>query len=131
MATFSQSTMETCSDSIIDFCCSPCLEHKIGQWAELYCDTCQKFYCAECVTLHGQLFGKHVTYGRGDTSKWPASKEVQDFLLKCDLHEDKHLEMYCNDHSQLCCTNCAFLNHSMHFWARKTSASGLSPMLAN
>ncbi|KAH3716711.1 hypothetical protein DPMN_059439 [Dreissena polymorpha] len=111
MATFSQSTMKTCSDSIIDFCCSPCLEHKIDQWAELYCDTCQKFYCAECVTLHGQLFGKHVTYGRGDTSKWPASKEVQDFLLKCDLHEDKHLKMYCNDHSQLCCTNCAFLNH--------------------
>ncbi|XP_052248284.1 uncharacterized protein LOC127856230 [Dreissena polymorpha] len=113
MATFSQSTVDKGSDSIIDFCCSPCLEHKIHQWAEFYCDNCQKFYCAECVTLHGQLFGKHVTYGRGDTSRWPVSKEVEDFLLKCDLHEDKHLEMYCNDHSQLCCTNCAFLNHRL------------------
>ncbi|KAH3891018.1 transcription intermediary factor 1-alpha-like [Dreissena polymorpha] len=128
MATFSQSTIETCSDSFIDFCCSPCLEHKIDQSAELYCDTCQKFYCAECVTLHGQLFGKHVTYGRGDTSKWPASKEVQDFLLKCDLHEDKHLEMYCNNHSQLCCTNCAFLNHRLCTKVTLISESARGPL---
>ncbi|XP_052247465.1 uncharacterized protein LOC127855711 [Dreissena polymorpha] len=111
MATFSQSTMASGSDSFIDFCCSPCHEHKTVQWAEFYCDNCVKFYCPKCINLHGQLFGKHVTYGRGDTSKWPLSKEVEDFLLKCDLHTDKHLEMYCNDHSQLCCTNCAFLNH--------------------
>ncbi|KAH3718342.1 hypothetical protein DPMN_061145 [Dreissena polymorpha] len=52
-------------------------------------------------------------YGRGDTSKWPVSNEVEDFLQKCDLHEGKRLELYCSDHSQLCCcTNCAFLNHS-------------------
>ncbi|XP_052286226.1 uncharacterized protein LOC127881979 [Dreissena polymorpha] len=44
-------------------------------------------------------------------SNWPVSKEVEDFLQKCDLHDDKHLEMYCNDHSQLCCITCAFLNH--------------------
>ncbi|KAH3716734.1 hypothetical protein DPMN_059463 [Dreissena polymorpha] len=108
MATFSQSTVDKGSDSAIDFCCSPCQEHKNDQWAEFYC---QKFYCAECVTLYGQLFGKHVTYGRGDTSKWPVSKVVEDFLQKYDLHAGKHIEMYCNDHSQMCCTNCAFLNH--------------------
>ncbi|KAH3716600.1 hypothetical protein DPMN_059324 [Dreissena polymorpha] len=128
MATFSQSTVDKGSDSIIDFCCSPCLEHKIDQWAEFYCDNCQYFYCAKCVTPHGQLFGKHVTYGRGDTSKWPASKEVQDFLLKCDLHEDKHLEMYCNDHSQLCCTNCAFLNHRLCKKVTLISESARGPL---
>ncbi|XP_052247084.1 uncharacterized protein LOC127855482 [Dreissena polymorpha] len=111
MATFSQSTVDKGSDSIIDFCCSPCLEHKTRQWAEFYCDNCLKLYCAKCVTLHSQLFGTHMTYGRSDTSKWPVSKEVEDFLQKCDLHEDKHLEMFCDDHSQLCCINCAFLNH--------------------
>ncbi|XP_052230959.1 uncharacterized protein LOC127844604 isoform X3 [Dreissena polymorpha] len=111
MATFSQSTVDKGSDSFTDFCCSPCLEQNIDQWAEFYCNNCLKFYCAKCINLHGQLFGKHVTYGRGDTSKWPVLKEVEDFLQKCDLHEDKRLEMFCNDHSQLCCTNCAFLNH--------------------
>ncbi|KAH3750225.1 hypothetical protein DPMN_184744 [Dreissena polymorpha] len=111
MATFSQSAVGKGSDSFTDYCCSPCQEHEIDQWAEFYCDNCLKFYCAKCINLHGQLFGKHVTYGRGDTSKWPVSKEVEDFIQKCDLHEDKRLEMFCNDHSQLCCTNCAFLNH--------------------
>ncbi|XP_052235695.1 uncharacterized protein LOC127847674 isoform X5 [Dreissena polymorpha] len=111
MALFSQSTVGKGSDSFTDFCCSPCQEHKIDQWAEFYCDNCLKFYCAKCINLHGQLFGKHVTYGRGDTSKWPVCKEVEDFIQKCDLHKDKRLEMFCNDHSQLCCTNCAFVNH--------------------
>ncbi|KAH3750258.1 uncharacterized protein LOC127847675 [Dreissena polymorpha] len=110
MALFSQSNVGKGSDSFTDFCCSPCQEHKIDQWAEFYCDNCLKFYCAKCINLHGQLFGKHVTYGRGDTSKWPVCKEVEDFIQKCD-HEDKRLEMFCNDHNQLCCTNCAFLNH--------------------
>ncbi|KAH3719300.1 uncharacterized protein LOC127854993 [Dreissena polymorpha] len=111
MATFSQLTVDKGSDSVIDFCCSPCLEHKTVQWAEFYCDNCLKFYCAKCINLHGQLFGKHVTYGRGETSKWPVSKEVEDVIRKCDLHEDKLLEMFCDKHSQLCCTNCVRRNH--------------------
>ncbi|KAH3718052.1 hypothetical protein DPMN_060850 [Dreissena polymorpha] len=111
MATYSKSTVASGSDSFIDFCCFPCLENKIDQWADFYCENCQKFYCAKCINLHSQLFGTHVTYRRGDTSKWPVAKEVEDFLQKCDLHDDKHLEMFCEDHSQLCCTNCAFLNH--------------------
>ncbi|KAH3735057.1 hypothetical protein DPMN_041518 [Dreissena polymorpha] len=37
---------------------------------------------------------------------------MEDFLLKCDVHKDKKLKMFCQDHSQLCCTDCAFLNHS-------------------
>ncbi|KAH3717996.1 uncharacterized protein LOC127855906 [Dreissena polymorpha] len=106
MATYSKSTVASGSDSFRDFCCFPCLENKIDQWADFYCENCQKFYCAKCINRHGQLFGTHVTYGRGDTSKWPVAKEVEDFLQKCDLHEDKHLEMFCEDHSQLCCTNC-------------------------
>ncbi|KAH3720887.1 hypothetical protein DPMN_063798 [Dreissena polymorpha] len=111
MATFSQSTVDSGSDSIKDFYCSPCIEHKIDQWAEFYCNNCLKFYCARCINLHDQLFGKHVTYGRGDTRKLAVSKEVEEFLQKCDIHGDKLLEMFCDDHNQLCRTNCAFLNH--------------------
>ncbi|KAH3779388.1 hypothetical protein DPMN_157190 [Dreissena polymorpha] len=113
MASFSKATLTKGSDSVIDFCCSPCQEHNIDQLAEFYCNNCLKFYCAKskCINLHGELFGKHVTYGRKDPSKWPVAKEVEDFLQKCDLHEDKRLELYCDDHSQLCCPNCVLLNH--------------------
>ncbi|KAH3739636.1 hypothetical protein DPMN_046290 [Dreissena polymorpha] len=36
---------------------------------------------------------------------------MEDLLLKCDVHKDEKLKMFCQDHSQLCCTDCAFLNH--------------------
>ncbi|XP_052235162.1 tripartite motif-containing protein 66-like isoform X2 [Dreissena polymorpha] len=110
-ATFSESTVSKGSDSVIDFCCSPCQEHNIDQWAEFYCENCLKFYCGKCINLHGHLFGKHEMYGRGDTSKWPVPTEVKDFIQKCDLHEEQSIEMFCDDHSQLCCRKCVFLNH--------------------
>ncbi|KAH3792061.1 hypothetical protein DPMN_145551 [Dreissena polymorpha] len=36
---------------------------------------------------------------------------MEDLLLKCDVHNDKILEFFCQDHSQLCCTACVLLNH--------------------
>ncbi|KAH3829826.1 hypothetical protein DPMN_103055 [Dreissena polymorpha] len=61
--------------------------------------------------MHSQLFIKHAPYGRGDLKKWPVAKQVEDFLLKCDVHKDKNIELFCDNHIELCCTNCAILNH--------------------
>ncbi|KAH3820318.1 hypothetical protein DPMN_122064 [Dreissena polymorpha] len=36
---------------------------------------------------------------------------MEDLLLKCDVHKDEKLKMFCQDHSQLCCTDCVLLNH--------------------
>ncbi|KAH3708314.1 E3 ubiquitin-protein ligase TRIM33-like [Dreissena polymorpha] len=69
------------------------------------------FYCGKCIGLHSQLFTKHASFGRGDMKKWPVAKKVEDFLLKCDVHKEENLKMFCDEHSELCCTNCAFLNH--------------------
>ncbi|XP_052283874.1 uncharacterized protein LOC127880594 isoform X1 [Dreissena polymorpha] len=81
--------------------------------ADFYCESCVKFYCGECVNMHNKLFTKHTPYGRGAMKKWPVAKKVEDFLLKCDIHKEESLKMYCDDHSELCCTNCAFLNHRL------------------
>ncbi|XP_052260986.1 uncharacterized protein LOC127865120 [Dreissena polymorpha] len=45
-------------------------------------------------------------------NKWPVSKQVEEFLLKCEANKDDKIEMLCDDHSQLCCTKCAFNDHS-------------------
>ncbi|XP_052282936.1 uncharacterized protein LOC127879894 isoform X1 [Dreissena polymorpha] len=79
--------------------------------ADFYCETCVKFYCGKCIGMHSQLFIKHAPYGRGDLKKWPVAKQVEDFLLKCDVHKDKNIELFCDNHIELCCTNCAILNH--------------------
>ncbi|KAH3829128.1 hypothetical protein DPMN_131116 [Dreissena polymorpha] len=36
---------------------------------------------------------------------------MEDLLLKCDVHPDKKVKMFCQDHSQLCCSDCVLLNH--------------------
>ncbi|KAH3733841.1 hypothetical protein DPMN_040278 [Dreissena polymorpha] len=111
MATFSQSTIEKSSDMIQDFLCSTCEEEKLEESADYYCESCVKFYCRKCIHSHGQLFKKHSPHGRSDMKKWPVAKKVEDFLLKCAVHKEENLAMFCKDHSQLCCNNCAFLNH--------------------
>ncbi|XP_052262107.1 uncharacterized protein LOC127865987 isoform X2 [Dreissena polymorpha] len=50
-------------------------------------------------------------YGRGETNKWPLAKTMEDLILKCDIHNNKKLKMFCQDHSQLCCSDCVLLNH--------------------
>ncbi|XP_052250498.1 uncharacterized protein LOC127857849 [Dreissena polymorpha] len=63
--------------------------------------------------MHRKLFTKHAPFGRGDMKNWPVAKKVEDFILKCDVHKEESLKMYCDEHSELCCTNCAFLNHRL------------------
>ncbi|XP_052230380.1 protein PML-like [Dreissena polymorpha] len=111
MATFLQSTIDKGSDILQDFLCSTCEDKKLDNMADFYCETCVKFYCGKCIGMHSQLFIKHAPYGRGDLKKWPVAKQVEDFLLKCDVHKDKNLELFCDNHIELCCTNCAILNH--------------------
>ncbi|KAH3704174.1 hypothetical protein DPMN_079230 [Dreissena polymorpha] len=111
MATFSQSTIESGSDMVQDFLCSTCEEKKLGESADYYCESCVKFFCRKCIDLHSQLFTQHSPHGRGDMKKWPVAKKVEDFLLKCDVHKEEDNDMFCKDHSQLCCNKCAILNH--------------------
>ncbi|KAH3738371.1 hypothetical protein DPMN_045005 [Dreissena polymorpha] len=111
MATFSQSTIEKGSDIVQDFLCSACEDKKLEISADNICGSCVKFYCQSCIHLHRQLFTNHSTHGRGNMKKWPVAKTVEDFLLKCDVHKEENLAMFCKDHCKLCCNNCAFLNH--------------------
>ena len=103
MATFLQSTIDKGSDILQDFLCSTCEDKKLDKMADFYCETCVKFYCGKCIGMHSQLFIKHAPYGRGDLKKWPVAKQVEDFLLKCDVHKDKNLELFCDNHIELCC----------------------------
>ncbi|KAH3876240.1 hypothetical protein DPMN_000077 [Dreissena polymorpha] len=101
------------SDLVKDFCCGACKSRSIEEIAEIYCETCLKCFCGKCIYLHGQLYADHITYGTEDMNKWPVTKKMEDFLFKCENHKDKKLKMFCKDHSQPCCTNCAFLNHRL------------------
>ncbi|KAH3720714.1 hypothetical protein DPMN_063618 [Dreissena polymorpha] len=101
MATFSESTVGKDKDLADLRYCSDCQKLKIKQRAKCYCETCVKFYCAKCVNKHSRKrgFKKHVTYGTEDKKMWPFPDRdrLAEFLQKCGLHENKDLEMFCNE----------------------------------
>ncbi|KAH3800247.1 hypothetical protein DPMN_153878, partial [Dreissena polymorpha] len=105
------SVSATHSPMVEAFCCISCKERNLQKSAVIYCETCLRLYCKKCVIPYSQLFTKHLTCGRGDIKKWPGFKEVEDFLMKCDVHEDKTLTHFCHDHSQLCCSDCVVTIH--------------------
>ncbi|KAH3799957.1 uncharacterized protein LOC127839332 [Dreissena polymorpha] len=99
------------SDLVKDYVCDACESKNIQGIADYFCAICLKFFCGKCIYQHDQLYANHSKYGREETNKWPLTKAVEDLLLKCNVHKDNKLKMFCQDHSQLCCTDCAFLNH--------------------
>ncbi|XP_052220540.1 uncharacterized protein LOC127837456 isoform X1 [Dreissena polymorpha] len=98
-------------DLVKDYVCGACESKNVQEIAYYFCATCLKFFCENCISQHDQLYANHSKYGREDTNKWPLTKTMEDLLLKCDVHKDKKLKMFCQDHSQLCCTDCVLLNH--------------------
>ena len=110
MAT-SESSVYNSPDLVKDYVCGPCESKTIEESADYFCAGCMKFFCRKCINLHDQLYANHSKYGREETNKWPLTKAVEDLLLKCDVHKNEKLKMFCQDHCQLCCSDCAFLNH--------------------
>ncbi|XP_052220268.1 uncharacterized protein LOC127837350 isoform X2 [Dreissena polymorpha] len=99
------------SDSVKDYSCIGCISKNIEKSADFFCETCWKCFCEKCLYHHDKVFVNHLTYGRRETSKWPLEKAIEDLLLKCDIHNNEKLKVFCQDHSQLCCCDCLLLNH--------------------
>ncbi|XP_052265573.1 uncharacterized protein LOC127868045 [Dreissena polymorpha] len=99
------------SDSVKDYLCGSCESKHIEVSAAIFCETCLKYFCEECLHHHDHIFVNHLKYGRGETNKWPLTKTMEDLLMKCEVHNNKKLKMFCQDHSQLCCSDCVLLNH--------------------
>ncbi|XP_052215213.1 uncharacterized protein LOC127833805 [Dreissena polymorpha] len=99
------------SDLVKDYSCSTCESKNFETNAEYFCETCLKCFCTKCLYHHDQLYVNHLKYGRGEPNKWPLAKSIEDLLLKCDIHNNKKLKMFCQDHGQLCCSDCVLLNH--------------------
>ncbi|KAH3739635.1 E3 ubiquitin-protein ligase TRIM33-like [Dreissena polymorpha] len=99
------------SDLVKDYFCGGCESRQIYESADYFCATCTRFFCRKCINPHDKPYANHSKYEGGDTNKWPLTKTMEDLLLKCDVHKDEKLRMFCQDHSKLCCTDCAFLCH--------------------
>ncbi|KAH3894435.1 hypothetical protein DPMN_018592 [Dreissena polymorpha] len=112
MAASSQSSVEPSFNEVKDYICNACEDQNIAETsADFYCKQCERFYCGNCIHLHGKLFAKHTSIGRVDIDKWPVSKKVVDFLQTCDVHKEHKIDQFCDLHKQLCCPQCVSDQH--------------------
>ncbi|XP_052222316.1 uncharacterized protein LOC127838540 [Dreissena polymorpha] len=104
-------SVQNSSDLLKDYVCGACESRHIHESAAYFCASCMKFFCGKCINQHDQLYENHAKYRKEETKKWPLTKSMEDFLLICDVHKEKKLTTFCQDHSQLCCPDCVLLNH--------------------
>ncbi|XP_052251945.1 uncharacterized protein LOC127858742 [Dreissena polymorpha] len=81
---------------IRDYICIGCQKLYIEETAEMYCEQCKEIYCTMCARFHLKIHPLHVTCGKEDIG----------LFQTCGKHNDAKLTKVCNNHSQLCCTEC-------------------------
>ncbi|XP_052246680.1 E3 ubiquitin-protein ligase arc-1-like [Dreissena polymorpha] len=111
MASNFESSIHTGSDLFFDFLCFTCQGNDKTTEAEFYCEDCSKVYCGKCLEYHNFLYQKHATLDKKKISKWPVTNSTFDVLEQCQVHKDRKLEIFCEDHSELMCTVCDMYNH--------------------
>ncbi|KAH3777641.1 hypothetical protein DPMN_179089 [Dreissena polymorpha] len=128
------------SDSVLDYCCSPCeeIDKNSLHEADVYCKNCVKFFCGDCSKPHAQLYKSHNTFEREDISNWPVPKAKADLLQKCHVHKNKKLKHFCSGHNELCCSACVLQNHRqckdvalISTLAKENKDGDIQPLLLN
>ncbi|KAH3876331.1 hypothetical protein DPMN_000170 [Dreissena polymorpha] len=93
------------------YICSVCMDNGRLTDADFHCQNCGKYYCDECLSLHNQMYKKHTAHGIYENEKWPGAKGVEELFTQCEEHGGNHIKMFCEDHSQLCCSTCVLIDH--------------------
>ncbi|KAH3749735.1 uncharacterized protein LOC127847204 [Dreissena polymorpha] len=130
MATNSQSSVENGSDEVKDYICNACEDHNnVETSADFYCKQCDRFYCGNCLELHGKVFAKHTVFERFYLyEEWPVSKKLVEFMQTCDEHKDHKIDKFCNLHRQLCCPQCVSDYHMLCYHSQCSKVTPISEL---
>ncbi|XP_045204550.2 E3 ubiquitin-protein ligase TRIM71-like [Mercenaria mercenaria] len=93
--------------------CSPCSREGTKLAAVKYCVDCDSHLCAECLKQHNRfdVLKSHQIVDKAaelDTPKDKAELPTQ----RCPTHHGKLIDMYCEDHDEVCCVACVAIYHS-------------------
>ena len=97
--------METRSKAKTSPSCSQCERPAVG-----HCGICEAFMCGRCSDGHEIWFRNHDVLSVQELSNPEAQVKIRKKRF-CKKHEDKTLEYYCETCKDLCCIDCAVLNH--------------------
>ncbi|XP_045163267.2 uncharacterized protein LOC123527703 [Mercenaria mercenaria] len=105
---------EVTSDEIFNFKCSACDKLNKNREAVKYCVECQGYCCQSCVDMH-RAFPALIGHSLLDKTSFNSATFTTDLpevpTVRCDYHETKIVDMYCENHDVVGCTTCMALNH--------------------
>ncbi|XP_045163268.2 uncharacterized protein LOC123527704 [Mercenaria mercenaria] len=105
---------EVTSDEIFNFKCSTCVNLNKNREAVKYCVECQGYCCQSCVDMHS-VFPTLKGHSLLDKSSFKSTTFTTDLpeipTVRCNYHETKVVDMYCENHDVVGCTTCMALNH--------------------
>lgn len=101
------------SDVLESSKCGPCLEDNKNNEAVMFCVECNDMLCDSCVGIHKRFstMKTHKIVVQRDKKRFELMADIMSD--KCKQHHGKHLETYCKDHDELCCSVCVSLNHRL------------------
>ena len=93
-----------------DMICQQCDENNK---AVSYCKTCSDYFCDNCQQAHKRLklFQRHITVSIENKADTETAAEIR---LKCTIHSNEQLKVYCQTCHTLACIHCFVASHNGH-----------------
>ena len=90
--------------------CMFCLRNSKTVEAKHWCKTCVETLCDDCKSYHScvPLLKSHIIVSLSDVGNLYKGIEIDE---PCPSHMGKFLEVFCQDHDQLCCSICFATKH--------------------
>ncbi|KAL4221364.1 hypothetical protein ACF0H5_019623 [Mactra antiquata] len=108
-------SMDKMSEETFDFICTNCDSNGKIVEAVRYCIECSGYCCQACTDIHTTILmlknhnlldasqGNQASNQPGSLTEFPTER--------CNLHKGKCIDMYCDEHNEVCCIACIATNH--------------------
>ncbi|KAL4221107.1 hypothetical protein ACF0H5_019367 [Mactra antiquata] len=108
-------SMDNSSEETFDFICTNCDDNGKIVEAVRYCIECSGYCCQTCTDLHHtfvMMKGHNLLdASQGNQASNQPSSLPEFPTERCNLHTGKVIDMYCEEHNEVCCCTCIATHH--------------------
>ncbi|KAL4221097.1 hypothetical protein ACF0H5_019358 [Mactra antiquata] len=108
-------SMDKSSEDTFDFICTNCDGNGKIVEAVRYCIECSGYCCQTCTDLHKTflIMKDHnlLDASQGNQASNQPSNLPEFPTERCNLHTGKVIDMYCEEHNEVCCCTCIATHH--------------------
>ncbi|XP_062579596.1 E3 ubiquitin/ISG15 ligase TRIM25-like [Saccostrea cucullata] len=96
--------------------CAPCKRENEVETAKSFCVDCEELLCNNCVKYHKRSLASRAHVIVPESEPKAIFVKISRAIMKdefCQDHPERKIELYCEDHSEVCCGLCVSIDHRM------------------